>query len=75
MHIINLQGFTLFLIIRILNSQNFISYEDTGGKGADAFHFITYVEHKKSLFELDGLQRNPVLISLFDVCIFLFFVE
>jgi len=39
-----------------------ISQEEDKKKG-DAFHFVSYVWHKGTVYELDGLQRCPVVVG------------
>ena len=39
-----------------------ISQEDDKKKG-DAFHFVSYVWHKGTVYELDGLQTGPVVVG------------
>jgi len=40
------------------------SFEDqTAGKDDDAFHFVGYVSHQTMVYELDGLQKGPLLLG------------
>jgi len=32
----------------------------------DVFHFVSFVPFKNKLYELDGLQKGPVLIGSFE---------
>jgi len=37
--------------------------QDEDKKKGDAFHFVSYVWHKGTVYELDGLQRGPVVVG------------
>jgi ubiquitin carboxyl-terminal hydrolase L5 len=37
--------------------------QDEDKKKGDAFHFVSYVWHRGTVYELDGLQRGPVVVG------------
>jgi len=39
-----------------------ISHDDDKKKG-DAFHFVSYIWHKGTVYELDGLQSGPLVVG------------
>ena len=40
--------------------------QDEDKKKGDAFHFVSYVWHKGTVYELDGLERGPVVVGACD---------
>jgi ubiquitin carboxyl-terminal hydrolase L5 len=45
------------------HQSSFEIVQDKDDKGDDAFHFVGYVCHQGSVYELDGLKKGPVLIG------------
>lgn len=45
------------------HQSSFEIVKDDSAKGDDAFHFVGYIVHQNKVFELDGLQKGPILIG------------
>uniref|UniRef100_A0A6A7G987 Ubiquitin carboxyl-terminal hydrolase n=1 Tax=Hirondellea gigas TaxID=1518452 RepID=A0A6A7G987_9CRUS len=69
------RGMALTNSIEIRNAHNefkrpepfVVESKKNSSDGEDAFHFITYIPHNGFLYELDGLQRGPVLLGECDL--------
>ena len=44
----------------------FVQTKRSATEDDDVFHFVSFVPFKNKLYELDGLQKGPVLIGSFE---------
>ena len=62
MNIINFPSKVFFLFKKKLRPEPFIYTSQIKGQEEDVFHYVSYINFKNNVYEIDGLREGPILI-------------